>query len=267
MLFCRRCVKVAACSSIWMAISRAIPSSRPPIPAPRTGPGPSRRGRCPHRGQRTGRHGACRATVAIPWHPHGRGRPARDPAAGGSGRRRRVPHGRDVRGLRPGPEAGRARPTGSTRRRSGARRRRTGRGSCAPAACRTPRTACRVSARHRQPGAHAAVPARLRAPVADAARARLRLEFVDAEGRWRRRASGRVTLRDVASGADKTIRAQVRRRLRRRAQQRARGHRRRSCAATSPTTPGAWSTCSAHRLPGHPAQGRRSSRPTRATSC
>ena len=70
-------------------------------------------------------------------------RAPRRPAAGRPGRRRRLPHGRDVRGLRPGRRSSSARPTGSTRPSSGARRRTTARGSCAPVASRTPRTACR----------------------------------------------------------------------------------------------------------------------------
>ena len=107
--------------------------------------GPSRRGRRPHRRQRPRRHAARGAALDVPRHQHAPGRAPRRPAPGRPGRRRRLPHGRDVRGLRPGRRSSSARPTGSTRPSSGARRRTTARASCAPAASRTPRTACRSS--------------------------------------------------------------------------------------------------------------------------
>ena len=96
-------------------------------------------------------------------------------AAGGrSGRRRRLSHGRNVRGLRSEREAhsrgllgerdcllasveSRSLADRAYRSRPGRRGRAVG-----------------VPARHRQPGSHAGVPARLHAQVADATRARLR---------------------------------------------------------------------------------------------
>ena len=126
----------------------------------------------------------------FPGITHAHRRAPRRPAAGRSGRRRRVPHGRDVRRLRPerearprgllgqrdrvlAPVAGRPLEDRAHRSRSGHRGRPVG-----------------VPAPHRQPGAPAAATSQdYMQQVADAARARLRPGFRDPQGRARGRAS------------------------------------------------------------------------------
>ena len=152
---------------------------------------PPRHRRRPHRRQRSRRYAAGRPALDLPRHQHAPRRAPRRPAAGRPGRWRRLPHGRDVRGLRPEREA---RARGLLGQRDCLLASVAGR----PLADRAhrPRPGHRgrlvgVPARHRQPGAHAAVPARLHAQVADAARARLRPGVRRPRGRRRGRASGR----------------------------------------------------------------------------
>ena len=119
------------------------PARRGPASVRRGAPGgPPRRGRRPDRRLRSGRSGAGRAAGELPGHPDRGRRPQGRPARGRPGRRRRLPHRRDVRGVRPGRrlvheaywvnEVGFWRPDPDD----------PDAGSCAPGASRTPRTAC-----------------------------------------------------------------------------------------------------------------------------
>ena len=135
---------------------------------------PPRRRRRAHRRQRPGRDAARRAALDVSRHQHAPHRASRRSAPGRSGGRRRLPHGRNVRGVRSEREA-------RSRGVLGERDRVLASVAGGPIADRAhrPRPGHRgrpvgVPAPHRQPGAHAAVPARLHAQVADAARARLR---------------------------------------------------------------------------------------------
>ena len=110
------------------------------------------------------------AALDFSRHQHATRRASRRPAPGRSGGRRRLPHGRDVRRLRPEREA---HPRGLLGERDCLLASVAG-GPLADRAHR-PRSGHRgrlvgVPAPHRQPGPPAGVPARLHAQVADATR-------------------------------------------------------------------------------------------------
>ena len=184
---------------------------------------------------------AGRAAVDLPRHQHAPRRAPRRSAAGRPGRRRRLPHGGDVRGVRPEPEAG-------ARGLLGQRDRVLAPVAAGPLAHRAHRARAGrrgrpvgVAARHRQPGAAAGVPAGLHA------RSRRRGSNPTtawSSSTWRSSADGDVpghghAARRGERRADGSIRAKyvvgcdgARSRVRA-------ADRRASCAATSPTRPGA----------------------------
>ena len=106
---------------------------------------PARGGRRPDRRLRAGRPGPGRAARRVPRDQDGGRRPPGRPARGRPGRRRRLPHRGDVRGVRAGRPAGRRGLLGQRGRLLAARPRGPRRASRAPGASRTSRTACRSS--------------------------------------------------------------------------------------------------------------------------
>ena len=209
----------------------------------------------------------------FPGHQDRGHRPQGRPARGGPGRRRRLPHRGDVRGVRPGRPAGRTRATGSTRSPSGGRTRddrtkitRTGRiqdveeglsemphvivnqaRMLAYLLDHMERSASKLRAvlrpaRHRHPDRHQ------------------RLVGVPGDGH---RAAPEGPRGDRGDLDDP---GQVRRRLRRLAQRRP--DRDRPRAGRRPDEPvlGRHGRPGGHRLPGHPAQVRDPLRQRRATS-
>ena len=141
----------ASRSSRWPSSPDAVLSQRLPDRRPAGGgrasvgrrapAGPPRRGRRADRRVRSGRSRAGRADGELPAHPDRGDRPPGRSARGRPGRRCRLPHRRDVRGVRAG-RSSRARGLLVNEAASGGRTPTTRRRSSAPRGSRTPKRAC-----------------------------------------------------------------------------------------------------------------------------